>query len=163
MLKNDEMKMNEILQSRLTSLTKHATSTSSKTPIENQVAINNVKQKHRNSITALEKAKQEVSIVQQAYSNEVTRGRSDAQKAKELETHHSPRPMTLGSLELQLQGFNLVETLMANDSMYIHKTMESSEHFGGYGDQKEGIYVYYTKTQCLQDFMESQKCLQDFL
>ena len=162
-LKNDEMKMNEILQSRLTSLTKHATSTSSKTPIENQVAINNVKQKHRNSITALEKAKQEVSIAQQAYSNEVARGRSDAQKAKELETHHSPRPMTLDSLELQLQGFNLVETLMANDSMYIHKTMESSEHFGGYGDQKEGIYVYYTKTQCPQDFMESQRCLQDFL
>lgn len=84
---------------------------------------------HKQAKAAFEKGTRELNEAKQHYAAEVATSGGRAQDAgtSSIPTAHgsgaasSPRPMTTESLELQHQGFLLVETLISKDDKYLQE------------------------------------------
>lgn len=69
--------------------------------------------------TALDKALKELNESKQRYASEIAKPSTDLPKDDDADDKAAARPMSIEALELQLQGFKLVSTLVANDKKYI--------------------------------------------
>jgi transformation/transcription domain-associated protein len=91
-----------------------ATATSS---AEGQVALEESKRQHKTAKAAYDKAAKDFNETKQRYAAEMAR--ANAQKNANKGDAGATRPMNIESLELQHQGFRIVDTLMANDENYL--------------------------------------------
>ena len=84
---------------------------------EAKAALDEAKKKHKITKTAFDKGAKEAADIKRRYA-------AEAEKSKKSQVSLSnnpdgPRPMTIDSLELQFQGFRLIETLVEYDSSYL--------------------------------------------
>ena len=114
--RQEEMMKKETLQSSLSSSS--ATSFPGAPSVDSQDVVQEAKRQHQAAIFAFAKAQKELESAKQAYG-EVARSNVEAQKAKERGSSSMPRPMTIEALELQHQGFKLMETLISKDPEYL--------------------------------------------
>ena len=123
--KVEEAQTKKILQN----LIRTGISSPESSSIDNKTVINNAKKKHQQAHAILEKAKKETNKAHQEYSNELAKSRNDAQTPNEVIPSQDQRSMSLDALELQLQGFCLVETLISKNKNYIHEHHDIARAF----------------------------------
>ena len=115
-LRQEVLKAKEYLQIR--NRGKNATA-------EAKAAFEDAKKKHMIAKTAFDRGLREVTEVKNSYASvyagEVARSNIKQKKASESpqNSRDGSRPMTIDSLELQFQGFRLIETLVKNDSSFL--------------------------------------------
>lgn len=86
-------------------------------PPEAKAAFEDAKKKHNSAKAAFERCAREVADVKNSYSSEVMRSKKAQESLQN--SRNGNRPMTIDSLELQFQGFRLIETLVNNDSSFL--------------------------------------------
>jgi len=88
--------------------------------VESQATIQESKRQYHVAQQAREKAQKEVNDAKQLYANEISKTSKQLGKSTDGgATGESPRSMNTVALELQHQGFKLVETLISNDPGYL--------------------------------------------
>jgi hypothetical protein len=97
---------------------KTSASASGNSSAELHASLEESKRKQKLAKAAFDKGAKDLNESKQRYSAEIARQKSEKASKKSDDTGPT-RPMTIESLELQNQGFRLVETLMANDKDYL--------------------------------------------
>jgi transformation/transcription domain-associated protein len=85
---------------------------------EAKVALDEAKKQLRISRAACDKASKELADVRKLYADEVAKKKAAAQPSP---TSQESKPMGVDSLELQHQGFRLVESLLKDDPSYLRE------------------------------------------
>jgi transformation/transcription domain-associated protein len=80
-------------------------------------ALEEARMQQKVAQTALEREMKDLNDSKQRYAAEIAQPTNEGDK--EAEGKDTPRPMSLDALELQYQGLQLVETLVAHDKNYI--------------------------------------------
>jgi hypothetical protein len=108
-IKRDETRTEESLRKRMND-------TSGTDPAQKQRLINNAQEKLSKIRASIVNLQKDINSAQAEFKSKFG-SLADAPDAED--ENQSPRSMTLDSLELQYQGFSLIETLMSNDDTYI--------------------------------------------
>jgi len=107
--KRDETRTEEILRKRMND-------TSSTDASQKQRLVNNAQEKLAKTRALIVNLQKEINTAEADFKSKFG---SLNDEPKSEDENQSPRSMTLDSLELQYQGFSLIETLMFNDDTYI--------------------------------------------
>lgn len=84
-----------------------------------KAVLDDAKRKHQIAKLAYERGAKEFKEVKQRYTSEMAKIKSSKTKSEKDSKKGTARPMNTEALELQHQGFRVVETLMKNDDSYL--------------------------------------------
>ena len=86
---------------------------------ESKAVLEEARRQQSVAQAALERALKDLNESKQRYAAEIAQPSSKNESAGDDADGVAPRPMSLDALELQYQGFKLVETLVVNDKEYL--------------------------------------------
>lgn len=101
--------------------TKEVLSSKIANPSSGSSELDEAQKQHKRAQTALDRGEKELADCKQRYAAEIARSSSQQSPKMGDAAGSSPRPMSTDALELQYQGFLLVESLVAADPNYLQE------------------------------------------
>ncbi len=148
------------VKDRLEKLRRSETSATPEKAEKIKRSINNAKKQFDKTQTLVTALKKEVESTQEEYTNEMAKFNRESDRS---DSREPPRSMTFDALELQYQGFCLVETLIDNDSSYISEHTDVVRAFRWLWRSKGRHFRLYHEDSMPPRFNGESRVLAQFL